>query len=190
MPETVCHPASWESILHGRPRHGPRRQARPWGVLGVALTVMGALLISSPLLALAWLARDTGADAAVVDGTDGTMLAHAHAYDRRLLSDPTAATGEAADPFAGMDTPAWRSDENYLGQLGAGGSMARIRIPRIGIDLPIGHGTSAGVLEQGAGHVYGTTLPVGDPGNTVVAAHRGLDIRLLFYRVGELGPRT
>ena len=188
MPETVYRPASWESILfHGRPRHGPRRQARPWGVLGVALMAVGALLISSPLLALAWLTRDTGTDAAVVDGTDGTMLARAHAYDRRLLSDPTAATGEAADPFAGTDAPAWRSDENYLGQLGAGGSMARIRIPRIGVDLPIGHGTSAGVLEQGAGHVYGTTLPVGDPGNTVVAAHRGLDIRLLFYRVGELG---
>ena len=54
------------------------------------------------------------------------------------------------------------------------------------MDLPIGHGTSAGTLEQGVGHIHGTTLPVGDPGNSVVAAHRGLDVRLLFYRVGEL----
>lgn len=40
MPGTVCHPASWESIIHGRPRHGPRRQARPWGVLGITLLTL------------------------------------------------------------------------------------------------------------------------------------------------------
>lgn len=149
--------------------------------------VVGALLLSSPLLAMLAITYDPGTRVSASDGEDTAMLARAARYDARLLRDGgSTAVGEAADPFSGTDAPAWRSDGDYLGQLGAGDAMARIRMPSIGVDLPIGHGTSAGTLEQGAGHIHGTTLPVGDPGNSVVAAHRGLDVRLLFYRVGEL----
>ena len=145
--------------------------------------VVGALLLSSPLLAMLAITYDPGTRVAASDGEDTAMLARAARYDARLLRDGgSTAVGEAADPFSGTDAPAWRSDRDYLNQLGAGDAMARIRM-----DLPIGHGTSAGTLEQGAGHIHGTTLPVGDPGNSVIAAHRGLDVRLLFYRVGELG---
>lgn len=177
---------SWDAILTGPTSHR-RRVSRGWTAGGVVLMVVGALLLSSPLLAMLAITYDPGTRVSASDGEDTAMLAKAARYDRRLLEDGgSTAVGEAADPFSGTDAPAWRNDEDYLGQLGAGDAMARIRMPSIGVDLPIGHGTSAGTLEQGAGHIHGTTLPVGDPGNSVVAAHRGLDVRLLFYRVGEL----
>lgn len=188
MPAISLQP-SWDDIIASpSPRH--RRVSRGWSVGGVVLMIVGALLLSSPLLALLALTYDPGTRSAgtASDGADSAMLARAARYDRWLLRDGgSTAVGEAADPFSGTDAPAWKSDKAYLAQLGAGDSMARIRIPSIGVDLPIGHGTSAGTLEQGAGHIHGTTLPVGDPGNSVIAAHRGLDVRLLFYRVGELG---
>ena len=159
--------------------------------MGVIIMLLGALLLLSPLAALLYLSHTppvtATATATATAAEDKRQLAQAHAYDRRLLTSPNTATGEAADPFSDTDTPAWRTDRTYLKQLGAGDMMASISIPKISVQLRVGHGTSAGVLEQGAGHIYGTTLPVGDEGNTVIAAHRGLDVRLLFYRVGELG---
>lgn len=114
-------------------------------------------------------------------------LREAHGYNHDLLTNPPFAGGEAPNVFAeDARTPSWRSDERYLNQLGGGNHMASIRIPSIGVDLPIGHGASADVLAQGAGHVYGTMLPIGDQGNSVIAAHRGSGARLLFYRLGEL----
>ena len=112
--------------------------------------VVGALLLSSPLLAMLAITYDPGTRVSASDGEDTAMLARAARYDARLLRDGgSTAVGEAADPFSGTDAPAWRSDRDYLGQLGAGDAMARIRMPSIGVDLPIGHGTSAGTLEQG-----------------------------------------
>lgn len=122
---------------------------------------------------------------------DQAALTRAHAYDRRLLTEGgPALVGEMADPFTtGTDgQPAYESDTDYQSQLGKGDTMARIRIPTISVDLPIGHGASPHLLDTSAGHLYGTTLPVGDEGNTVIAAHRGLDTRMLFRRAGELEP--
>ena len=168
----------------GRARHSAGWRARD--PMGLVLMILGALLMASPLLAMLAISYDPGTRAAGGTSVDPGMLERAHAYDRRLLNHPTRTTGEAADPFKGSSSPAWRTDRTYLKQLGAGDLMASVSIPEIGVRMPIGHGTSSGTLEQGAGHIYGTTLPVGDKGNTVIAAHRGLGIKLLFYRVGEL----
>jgi sortase A len=149
---------------------------------------MGALLLLMPALILcAQMPRTPQAAGVESLAQDTDMFDRASAYDNRLLQDPTIATGEAPDPFTDSPQPAYESDTDYQSQLGMGDSMASIRIPKIGVDLNIGHGTGAGTLTHGAGHVYGTTLPVGDPGNSVIAAHRGLGVSLLFYRLGELG---
>ena len=53
--------------------------------------------------------------------------------------------------------------------------MGAVRYPRLHISLPVRHGTDAATLEKSAGHLYGTSLPVGDEStHAVVAAHRGL----------------
>ena len=60
-------------------------------------------------------------------------------------------------------------------------------MPKIGVELPIRHGTSEPVLVVGAGHLYGTSLPVGGTGShTVVTGHRGLVKSLMFTRLDEL----
>lgn len=63
--------------------------------------------------------------------------------------------------------------------------MGAVRYPRLHISLPVRHGTDAATLEKSAGHLYGTSLPVGDEStHAVVAAHRGLADRLMFTNLG------
>ena len=55
------------------------------------------------------------------------------------------------------------------------------------MELPIYHGTSDGVLQVAAGHLEGTSLPVGG-GSThaVISAHRGLPSAKLFTNLDQL----
>lgn len=53
-------------------------------------------------------------------------------------------------------------DSEYQSLLDSGdGVMGTIRVPKVSIKLPIYHGTSDAALASGAGHLYGTSLPVG-----------------------------
>ena len=72
---------------------------------------------------------------------------------------------------------------------GTGGVMCIIEVPSVGICLPVGHGTSDEVLETMAGHVYGTSLPVGGiSANCVIAAHSGSTSSRLFTDLGRIAP--
>ena len=56
-----------------------------------------------------------------------------------------------------------------------------INIPKIGVELPIYHGTSDEVLNRGVGHMEGSSLPVGGENtHCVMSAHRGLPSAKLF----------
>jgi sortase A len=61
--------------------------------------------------------------------------------------------------------------------------LARIQIPKIGLDAVIVEGTTHRALLRGPGHVLNSSLP-GEPGNTVIAAHRDT----FFRRLAELDP--
>lgn len=55
------------------------------------------------------------------------------------------------------------------------GVIARLRIPSIDVDLPVYHTTHSSVLYNGAGHMFGSDLPVGGKGtNSVISAHTGM----------------
>lgn len=72
---------------------------------------------------------------------------------------------------------------------GNSGVMCVIEIPSIDICLPVGHGTSDEVLETMAGHVYGTSLPIGGTSaNSVIAAHSGSTTSRLFTDLGQIAP--
>lgn len=67
------------------------------------------------------------------------------------------------------------------------GVMARIQIPGLHVDLPVYHGTSDETLRRGAGHLEGTSLPVGGEGtHAVITAHRGLPEATLFTDLDRL----
>lgn len=113
-----------------------------------------------------------------------TVLDNARQYNQDLNA------GIAFDPFtqglAGTDT---QSYQHYLSQLEGvpTGVMARVVIPTIDVDMPIYHGTSEETLLKGAGHLYGTALPVGGSGtHSVITAHSGLAQARMFTDLPEL----
>ena len=61
------------------------------------------------------------------------------------------------------------------------GMIGYLKIDRIGVELPVYHGTSAEVLSYGVGHLEGSSLPVGgESTHSVMSAHRGLPSARLF----------
>jgi len=74
-------------------------------------------------------------------------------------------------------------EEKYLQQLDVTGTgiMAYIEIPAIDVTLPIYHGTEESVLQVGAGHIAGSSLPVGgESTHCIISGHRGLMSAVLF----------
>ena len=104
--------------------------------------------------------------------------------------------GEAIDPFSaaqggsrakGEDSAASK-DKEYQSLLDSGDEvMGTIKIPKISVNLPIYHGTSQTALASGAGHLYGSSLPVGgDSTHSVITGHRGLVNAMMFTRLDEM----
>lgn len=82
-------------------------------------------------------------------------------------------------------------DFQYMQALNVDGSgaMASLRIPKISVNIPIYHTTLSHVLDEGAGHVYGSALPIGENGtSSAIAAHSGGVQGMLFTRLHELKP--
>lgn len=91
--------------------------------------------------------------------------------------------GEAAVSIGGASAPPML----YAGQLTVGGAMCTIDIPKIGVYLPVRHGTGAETLERAVGHVVGTSLPVGGAGtHAVLSAHSGMASAKLFSDIDQL----
>lgn len=62
-----------------------------------------------------------------------------------------------------------------------------VKIDKIGVELPIYHGTSDEVLSKGVGHLEGSSLPVGgESSHSVMSAHRGLPSAKLFTDLDRL----
>lgn len=118
-------------------------------------------------------------------------LKSAEEYNKRLAQSGQPVLGEITDPFSGKATQGQTTSEGdteYQSLLNQGeGIMGSILIPRISVNIPIYHGTSQKVLAAGAGHLYGSSLPVGGPStHAVVTGHRGLVDAPMFTRLDEL----
>mgnify|MGYP000431189895 CR=1 FL=1 len=100
----------------------------------------------------------------------------ADAYNQRLAATPNS-----------FFTPEQVSGYDETLDVSGTGIMGYITIPRIGVELPVYHGTSDGVLQVAAGHLEGSSLPVGGAGtHAVISAHRGLPSAKLFTNLDEL----
>ena len=92
----------------------------------------------------------------------------------------------AADPDALYFPDRFPSYESTLDVTGTG-IMGYITIEKIGVELPIYHGTSDAVLQVAAGHLEGTSLPVGRNDRVGAGtAHRGLPSAKLFTNLDQL----
>lgn len=79
--------------------------------------------------------------------------------------------------------------EDYDAQLNIAGDgiMGYVEIPKIGVDLPIYHGTDADTLEAGVGHLLGSSLPVGGENtHTILTAHSGMASQKMFSDLDRL----
>ena len=106
----------------------------------------------------------------------------AEAYNDALL--PSILPDSFA--VAEAQTEADSSYENSL-NIAGDGMMGIVEIPKIDIKLPIYHGTSDEVLQKAAGHLEGSSLPIGgESTHAVISAHRGLPSASLFTDLDQL----
>jgi len=67
------------------------------------------------------------------------------------------------------------------------GVIGSLEIEKVGINLPIYRGTDDAILRIGAGHIEGTSLPVGGSGtHTVITGHRGLHTAKLLTDIDHM----
>lgn len=144
-------------------------------------------------------------------GAADEAIEAARAYNQRLAEKGQDELGSIADPYTALklhrvgsgavddgttDADAVSNaqgsvsadDDEYNALLDSGGGiMGAVSILKIGVSLPIYHGTSTTVLAAGAGHLYGTSLPVGgESSHAVITAHRGLVSAEMFTRLDEM----
>ena len=122
---------------------------------------------------------ETTYTAAIADTDNAELTAQREAaqqYNTMLSGAATITEGGAsAPPLA------------YAQQLTVGGVMAYVDIPKIGVYLPVQHGTDAETLERAVGHVVGTSLPVGGSNtHAVLSAHSGMASSKLFSDIDQL----
>lgn len=80
-------------------------------------------------------------------------------------------------------------DPVYMNTLNIAGDemMGSVEIPKINIKIPIYHTTEEDVLDKGAGHLEGSSLPVGGANtHAVISAHRGLPSASLFTDLDQM----
>ena len=104
------------------------------------------------------------------------IWAEANEYNKKLA--------ELYAPFSNADEISGYDD---ILNLSGTGIMGYITIPVIKVELPVYHGTSAEVLNIAAGHLKGSSLPVGGKNtHAVISAHRGLPSARLFTDLDQL----
>lgn len=103
------------------------------------------------------------------------VLASANDYNKRLAN---------ASPL-----PFSSQVEGYEEELNVSGTqvMGRVVCDEVGLDLPIYHGTSDSVLMSGAGHLSGSSLPVGGIAtHCVLMGHTGMPETRLFDGIQDI----
>lgn len=169
------------------------RRRAPRSTLAVAVMAMVGVAVLLYPTAASWFSQleqrsrvDAYADVMEQLGPEGRLeeLAAARDYNASLrggaLIDPYGRT-----PLADQRAIVAAYEEQL--DLGPGEVMARIRVPSIGVDLPIHHGTDEATLRRGIGHLLGSALPVGGAGtHSVLTGHRGLPESVLFTDLDEV----
>lgn len=160
---------------------------RNWiAAVAIIAFLAGLGLLLYPTVSSAWnrrrsaktVAAYTELAAAIDPAVYEKMLAEAEDYNRSLPLEPEyVLTGTRLAQY-----------QQLLDADGTG-MMGYIDIPRIGVSLPIYHGTGEAVLQAAVGHLEWTSLPVGGSGtHCVLSGHRGLPNATLFTDLDQLEP--
>lgn len=157
-----------------------RRTRVRWDLVVVVAMVWAGLGLLLYPAAATWYADIGHRDA--VTGYAREVEQIAPAQRERLLEDArrynaSLPQGRLQDPWTSRDTAPGLDPGSYAEQLAiadASGVIGRISYPRLDIQLPIYHGTAPAILRKGAGHLFGSSLPVGGAGShAVLTSHSG-----------------
>ncbi|WP_072911968.1 class C sortase [Pseudobutyrivibrio xylanivorans] len=111
--------------------------------------------------------------------TRQVLFKETESYNTTLLSNPV---GRFADMTEEMK-------DDYYGTLDIDGSgmMCYLKIDKLGLNLPVYHGTTEDVLQKYVGHIEGTSLPIGGQGTHCgLSGHRGLPSAVLFTNLDRM----
>ena len=182
----------------GRHRSGARRPTgggtrrsharRRIGLSSIALAVVflvGLGLLLYPTVSNWWNSRRQSQ--AIVEYTEQTSAMDEAHVAELLEAARQYNAGLAADEGRFTPTPADTTEYENLLDVSDTGIMGYLEIPKLDVSTPIYHGTDASVLQSGAGHLEGSSLPVGGKGtHTVLSGHRGLPSSKLFTDLDDM----
>lgn len=171
------------------------RRSRIYAAAALVCLALGLILIGMPRIQQLIGDRATDAQARSVsraaslfpEGSRQSAIRSAVEYNQRLYESGQPQIGEPV--FDGKTKGDFEGDDEYRRQLSVNGldTMGELLVPKISVDLPIMHGAGQDVLEHAAGHLAGTSLPVGGKNTrAVITGHSNLKGATLFTRLGEL----
>lgn len=199
----MAAPDVWADIADAvRDRRARDRRARRlltrsriYAAAALACLIVGGILICMPRIqqligdrTVDRQARGVSQSAAMfLSSSRQDAIRDAVAYNERLYRSGQPQIGEPV--FDGKTKGDFQGDDEYRRQLSVNGldAMGELLIPKLSVDLPIMHGAGQDVLEHAAGHLAGTSLPVGGRNTrAVITGHSNLKGATLFTRLGEL----
>lgn len=122
--------------------------------------------------------------AEAVEQLDNTALEQARKAAQDYNATLLAVTDDAFSKEA-LEKAAESYDE--LLNINSDGIMGTVELPELGVVLPIYHGTDEDTLAQGAGHLLGSSLPVGGLGcHSVISAHSGMAGKKYFSDLDQV----
>lgn len=123
---------------------------------------------------------------AVIEDTNNLLLETAKEsairYNESIIPGTTEADAYSQEALQ-------KAFEDYENQLNVAGNgiMGYVSVPKVSIDLPIYHGTGNDTLEQGVGHLLGSSLPVGgNSTHAILTAHSGMASQKMFSDLPQL----
>lgn len=156
-----------------------------WSRMPIIIFIIGLFLLLYPTFSDHWnsvhqsraIAGYSDAVASINQYDYDKMLREAHEYNQKIFEK-------------GQD---WKLSEaeyeeyNSLLNFSGNGIMGYIEIPSINVMLTIYHGVDPSVLQIAAGHIEGSSLPIGGENtHAVISGHRGLPSAKLFTDLDRL----
>ena len=149
----------------------------------VLLFLIGLSILLYPTVSNRWneyRAKQLIAEYSEVKSADSDPAAYDEEMKKALAYNTQVFKEAVPDAFSvrdGIDDPEYDGMLNLNGD----GLMGSVEIPTIDCVVPIYHYTTESSLEKGAGHLFGSSLPVGgESTHCVISAHRGLPQAKLF----------